>query len=82
MAKKLSILKPPPGYNQEDWDALPRQRRWQITRQAAGICVSCGREPIEGRSKRLGLNCQAKQRELMRQKTGASRRNTKSASYQ
>lgn len=81
MAKKLSILAPPPGYDPEDWEALPRQRRWQITRQAAGICVSCGKEPIAGRSKRLGLKCAAKQRELMRQKTGASRRNVKAPSY-
>lgn len=81
MAKRVSILEPPPGYNLEDWEALPRQKRWQISRQAAGICCSCGKKPIAKVSKRLCGDCLRVQRERMRQQTGAKRRNSSSPSY-
>lgn len=81
MVKKIDITLAPPGYDLGDWVALPRQKRWQILRQAAGICVSCGQEEITGKSKRLCADCARKQRERMRQRTGATRRNIKSRSY-
>lgn len=77
----MSTKVPPPGYPEEEWLALPRQKRWQILRQAAGLCMSCGKDKVQPPSKRLCVNCQSKQRERMRQATAASRRNFSAGSY-
>lgn len=56
------------------WSQMSRAARWQFIRVKRGLCASCGQEPLV--STRLGLRCLTAQRERMRQKTGAKRRNT------
>jgi len=71
---------PPEGITQEEWDAMPRQKRYQISREARGICVSCGKAPIL--RTRLCAKCLAAQRERMRSSQSCvGRRRRGSISY-
>ncbi len=79
--KKNVDLPPPDGIPMDVWENYSRQKRWQISRQAAGVCTACGVAPIGVTSKRLCNDCSSKQRERMRSRTNAARRNINSASY-
>lgn len=72
-----AYLPPPPGIPQEEWDAMSRQRRYQLRREARGVCVNCGKEPIV--RTRLGKRCLAAQRERMRIANGCVDRRVESA---
>lgn len=79
--KRRVDIPPPPGYPMEVWEELPRQKRWQISRQAAGVCTACGTAPIGATSKRLCDRCATKQRERMRKRTNAVGRNYNASCY-
>jgi hypothetical protein len=73
---------PIPGLTPLQVKKLSRQQRYKLRRQADGLCVACGRNPINpDESQTLCRECRAKQRERMRTKIGASRRNVNSPSY-
>ena len=77
----MNVLKPVPGLRQEDLVKMTRQQRWKLRRYTQGMCVSCGKIPRCEQSRTLCSECLAIQRERMRQRTGASRRNLRSRSY-
>lgn len=57
---------------------MSRAARYQAIRIENGLCAICGKEPLA--SSRMGAACLAKQRERMRARTDAKRRN-RSLSY-
>lgn len=74
-------LMPIPGIPQEALKQLSRQQRYKLRRYADGLCTSCGQMPRCDQSRTLCTECLGVQRERMRQRTGATRRNLASKSY-
>lgn len=74
-------LIPIPGVPTDDLKRMTRQQRYKLRRYAEGLCVSCGRVQRCQGSRTLCQNCLSIQRERMRQKIGATRRNHRAASY-
>ena len=62
---------------------LSRQRRWQIKKQAAGLCIICGNKAVNNfYCQRHKLAQNIRSREQMRRRLGSVRRNLGSRSYQ
>jgi len=81
MTQMTRDLSPVPGIPQEDLKQLSRQQRYKLRRFSQGLCTSCGKHPRQESSRSLCVECLKTQRERMRQRTGAKRRNLKSKSY-
>lgn len=72
---------PIPGIPDRDLRKLSRQQRYKLRRYAEGLCTSCGKVPRCEQSRTLCADCLGAQRERMRERTGAGRRNYRSKSY-
>lgn len=70
-----------PGIPQEELVLLTRQQRWKLRQHAQGVCVSCAKAEKCPQSRTLCAACLKIQRERMRQRTSAGRRNLRSKSY-
>lgn len=89
MSKKISArptkmireLEPIPGVPADQLLAMSRQQRYKLRRYAAGLCTSCGKAPRAERSRSLCPECLSDQRERVRARTGAGRRNYRASSY-
>ena len=61
---------------------MSKQRRYQLRRLRDGKCIFCGRAAvITGKCEAHRRKFNIKDREKMRRRTGAKRRNTKAESY-
>lgn len=58
---------------------LSRQQAWQKTRRDAGLCITCGDEPLL--TKNHGARCAKKIREAARKRTNAKIRYKAARSY-
>jgi hypothetical protein len=74
-------LLPTPGIADKDLTKLSRQQRYKLRRFAEGLCISCGQMPRCQYSRTLCPKCLKEQRERMRRRIGASRRNLRSKGY-
>ena len=72
---------PTPGVADKDLTKLSRQQRYKLRRFAEGLCTSCGQMPRDEHSRTLCPKCLKEQRERMRRRIGATRRNLRSKGY-
>jgi hypothetical protein len=74
-----------PGVSEDRARSMSRQERYQLRRDKAGFCSRCGKEKLHikknGKPASLGIKCLKAQRERMRDRIDASRRNKNSESY-
>ena len=80
-SKMIRDLMPIAGIPDKALKAMSRQQRYKLRRYSQGLCVSCGKADRSPKSRSLCPDCLAIQRERMRQRTGAGRRNLSSKSY-
>ncbi len=73
------------GVSEDKLRKMSRQERFQLRRAKSGFCPRCGDEKLHvkknGKVASLGLKCLKAQRERMRERIDASRRNKNSESY-
>lgn len=79
--RMIRDLDPIPGIPYEELVLMSRQQRYKLRRYAQGRCTSCGKAQRAERSRSLCPECLAVQRERMRARSGAGRRNFRAASY-